>query len=519
MQSSGSEPGSAGDHHTSKLIRRLGCGGVLLLGVLSTVALLVRDYAPKDWFEKQDRLAVAASEANGVAASLPTFAKKYPANERGRKGVKEIARIVDGLIYNYKAYETTGSAVVVKRPHTGFDLQNILRNSVGAEISTATLLAYAAANTTQVADLLKVSNICSFDELSWEYGSFNEPPVFPSNFLRLRETARVLLPTEIYLALQDDDTTRAYSVLLNWMYIGQALEVSGTNLVSGMIGVALDGIMMHNAEELLRCAPPPSLEIARRLHDQVDPVRMQRDYIRCCEAEGMWFAEYLRFAAGTVSTPPATLRGSGVTPDFQKALGAMFAHEVVACWKDVSAFRMPSSYPNPMHLLWGTRGMTRAFLLQGLLGQIEWPQRVISAARAPDFPSLLKLVKEGEVWAESMATTNPVFAISAPAFLRATMNARGRQAEAAVVRAACMMRMAEMQTRDVNATMPVSLWDVSKLVGVPVPMDPLGMTAGAPVKFTAHPENGNYEITHSPSKAPYEGATPYVFKGKWAPGS
>ncbi|MGI8906388.1 MAG: hypothetical protein ACR2IE_07865 [Candidatus Sumerlaeaceae bacterium] len=510
----GNSISAAEDQPKHRHLRRLGCAILLLAVVVLAGLTALRGFQSKQYFTEADRKAIAEAEATGAAASLSTYNRKYPSTERGRAGVTEAARITSNLFYDYNAFKNTTSTLHAT-PRTDFRLQHVLQNAVGSQISTPTLLAYHDANTTALRDLLRITDTCSYDELSWTYKSFDDPPVYVRSYLRYRETARVLLPTAMWLALEDGDTTRAYSLILNWMYFGQSLKVAGTMFIDGMIGVALDGIVMTDLDELLHAAPPPSSKIALRLYDQLDPERMRRDFLRACEGEFIWFSQLLRYFAGTVVDPPRTLAASRA--DLEKQIAGAFMASMARYLKDLSEFRTPSTYPNPSQLLIRIPAFMRKSVMETMLIMLEWLKRNQEITMGPDLPTALAKGKAVEAWAEKAAIRNPVSAIAVPAFMRASFNSTGRRAQAAVLQTACMMRLAEFQGNDANATMPRTLQELSERVGKPVPLDPLAATPGAVIIYNPHPADGTYTLTHSPSVKPYEGAPPYEYRGRWSP--
>lgn len=504
---------------TTRLYRRglvwLGCIGLLIVVVAAGLAPIFGRFSSIERFKNEDRKAVAAAEASGIAATRATYNRKYPATERGKAAVRETARIAAAISGKFDDL-STASIRPIADIRTTFPLQWILTNTRGSGISTDTLLAYAAANTTPIADLLKISAIAPYHELGWQYESFSDTPLlWKPSFLTMREASRVLLPTEIFLALQDEDTTRAYEIILNWMYFDRTYKVSAITLIQGMIGVALDGIVMLNLDALLRTSPPPSVGMTERLYEQLDSSRMGQDFARSYEGECITFTQYLRFAAGATDKAPGTFAGGSI--DLDHMFTHVFQDEVKEFAKEVSKGHKPSRIPNPLHVSWGLKSVQRRYVFTALQDDLESCQRLVQATFAPDLPTSLKLNSDTQTWAEQEAMQNPCTAIALPAFLRASMNVRGRQALAAVLQAASMVRLAELRS-DRAAKMPESMEEVSLLSGKPIPLDPLGATSGTRILYRVHPENGTYVLTHAPSRPPYEGATPFQFRGTWRPG-
>ncbi|MGI8906871.1 MAG: hypothetical protein ACR2IE_10320 [Candidatus Sumerlaeaceae bacterium] len=484
----------------------------LLLVCLAVCLALLENYYSDRWFLDAEKKQIAVVEAAGIAATLEAYKAKYPSSERGREGVAEVVRI-------FSAMRAEPKDLVSKKPsrmadgNVPFSGPEWVKRYLGSnDYTTESLIVCSDINSTPIEALLTLHEKCRIEELGWTYASFAEQSVYFKQGFHARQVTRVLLPTAVWLAVADSDTTRAYTLLLNWMYLPEFFKVATTSMMEGMIGVALDGICFDVCSKLMSSVPVPSEEIAARLYDQLDPQRARKNLLRTCEAEVIWTAQTIKCRIGLEKTGGYRLKN--FNRHFDEELSKQLEEKFATFRKDLSGLRLPSTFPGPADLFSKNESYVRRTLCGVILSSLEWLPLNYSTVNSDSLPALLSRCERIQEWRDKKSAGNPVANVALPGYNRAMMNERGREAEAAVLQAECMMQIARLRS-NATSTMPRTLHELSERSGKPVPLDPLAAKPGDSIQYQPDEQTGTYKFTHNPSVYPHGGYPAMEFLGSW----
>jgi len=312
MEHQESHPNDAGakpERHASahgKIARR-GCLLTILgLAIIVTLAV-VSEYLPKAGMTEELARAQADAKAAGLAVTMSEFQRKYPSTAEGQKVVEKVAGVIELLKWDYDKFRFATTPVPADpKTTTTFDVVRLVSELSGLKTEQVTspgLYAYVVANKAQLDEIAELGRSTAIDSLNCRHEFTADTPMrrldtkFRKSgggiFLSVRQASRVLLPAAIFVALAEDDSARAYNLLFGWFILSRSMKVSGTSLVEAMIGVAVDGIALEVANELLRASPPKDLPTALRLHDFLDQARMRRDFLQGLEAGAIYSSQML----------------------------------------------------------------------------------------------------------------------------------------------------------------------------------------------------------------------------------
>jgi hypothetical protein len=508
----GSDP--AGMSQTRKL-RRIGCALLLFLVLCFSGVILITHSETKSAFLRADKQAVQRVEAMGYAASMNRYAQKYPSTEQGRNKLGQVAGVLASFNFDYKRYETSTESTVTKL-RSNLDLQGMVTRASGITLTTAALISYANSNTTAIQQLLQLSEVGGSAEVGWTYSSLDDPsPLANTSWSQLRDVTRVLLPTAICLSLDDNNTTRAYDLLLNWVYLARSESVASTNLVHGMIASALYGLIMSFTKELMAIAPP-DVNTLRRLHEQLSPERMASEFFRSVEIDNIGSIELLRIAAGVGTSIPAPLAKS--SRDFNSVVLGGFGLTFRACMADIIHLKKPSTWPWVRLLPMAFGPTARRHFSEAFDIYLDLPRRSREILDAPDSKSANSAADKTADWIDSRVQHNPIFlAYEIPSFTRAAMSIRRRQAEAAVLQTACLIEMLKTEDRGTSEGMPRNIEELARRASQPLPIDPLASRPGAYVTYKPDFITGHYIVEHAPLSGTYGKGVSDVFRfeGTW----
>lgn len=474
-------------------VKTFGCV-IVPLAVLIFGVLAFRT-AQKVRYRTEAETAIAKAKSHGLATTLDALNIKYSSTERGRKAVREAADIVS-LLRWYPTIVTSGTIQTSASSEVRFDVANIISENSGMSTDSIRLegvRAHADQNRAVLDRIAALASAPPAGELGWDR-SFKDMPPMPakfrrpggtteSTFLVLRESARTLLPCAVHTALADNNPKRAYAIIAGWLRLNTAFRSQGTSLVDSMIGVAIDGICMATLIELIK-AVPPDREDALWLVELLEPDRMQKQIVYGFETEFVFMSQQLRYMAHETETPAVTLADMKLE---LKKLGALRTQLVPEMWQAI--------------------------------GDLAWClDAVREAANSPDRSVADRLNDELEVRIAISRRLNPISQEVVPSFCRAILNSRGRTGQAAMLRAALVLRIAEIDAKGDRAKMPKSLSEVYKSQGLAPPRDYLGKSATDEIMYSADPAKGTFTLTTRKNDAPFEGCDGYTYQGTWGKG-
>jgi hypothetical protein len=455
------------------------------------------EYLLPKWREYANRAQYSA-ERSGVALTVDLLNLAYPTTPAGERAVLEAGITIRMLDWNHpKYFSNTPPAHETTAPLASSQaLLKLAENNCCGPLgflSDAEMRNYVGANQPAIARLMAMPESLPWREIGWRFDA-EGTQAFPHNlrslrdgtesslYLVIRETSRVLLPGAIYVALADGRTTGAYQVLTGWICLNQAVKGQAITRTTTMVGLAVDGLIQAAADELVRVAPPER-DMALRLCDMLDTKERELDYLRGIDAQAAYSVAFLRRAAGELVEAPHSIEGVAgrrLRECNYYGVNALFGPEAYA------AVATHVAWASAMHDLIGSRGSAG------------------SASVILFEDSLLPRLDD-----------NPYSDTVRPLIATAVLDLRGRLSQISLLRAALLMRAAQIEAGGDRTKMPSSLAELAKRYGQAPPIDYLAEFPNALIDLEANPTSGTYVLRHQPNLPKFNGAEGGEYIGQW----